>query len=53
VEVKELDYVETRSGRKGTIVHVYKDGAAYEIEYDGSAGHTDTITPEEIVKVIV
>lgn len=50
---KELDYVRTKDDRKGTIVMEFsKPNVAYEIEYDGSDGDTDTILPDDIVEVI-
>ena len=57
VKIHELDYVLTKSGRKGTIVHIYRNEKdkgyeAYEIEYEGSDGKTDTILPSEIAEVL-
>ncbi|MGE5702297.1 MAG: hypothetical protein ACM32O_07200 [Clostridia bacterium] len=33
-----------------TVVHVYRGGEAYEIEYDGSRGATETVGAEEITE---
>jgi len=51
MEIRELDVVLTRSGRKGAIVHVY-GGEAYEIEYQDALGDTETIKPEDVVEVL-
>lgn len=51
---KELDYVLTRSGRKGAIVLVYGDHAAYEIEYfEDGEWELETIMPTDIAEIIV
>lgn len=52
MEIRELDVVLTRSGRKGAIVHVYGGGEAYEIEYQDALGDTETIKPEDVVEVL-
>lgn len=53
MKVEELDYVILNDGRKGTIVHVYtKPRIAYEIEFDGGKGETETIEADQVVKKI-
>ncbi|MCT2195389.1 hypothetical protein M3G15_09575 [Paenibacillus sp. p3-SID1389] len=50
---KELDCVLTRSGREGTIVSVYGDHEAYEIEYyEDGEWILETITLEDIVEIV-
>lgn len=50
---KELDYVRTRDGRTGTIVLAFTvPNIAYEIEFDGSEGETETVLPSDIVEII-
>lgn len=50
---KEIDYIQCTDGRKGTIVHVYTvPSRAYEVEFDGAKGSTETVLPEQIQKVL-
>jgi hypothetical protein len=50
--IKELDYIETQSGKKGTVVLIYSSPkVAYEVEFDGQE-ETETIEPGEIKKVL-
>lgn len=51
--IKELDYVKTKSGKQGTIVMVFtKPDLAYEIEFDGANGETETVVPGEITEIL-
>jgi hypothetical protein len=51
--LKEIDYVQCIDGRKGTIVHVYTTPSeAYEIEFDGTKGSTETVLPKQIEKIL-
>ncbi|WP_410770106.1 hypothetical protein [Fontibacillus sp. BL9] len=51
---EELDYVLTRTGRKGTIVLVHGAHEAYEIEYyDDGEWELETILPTDIAEIIV
>lgn len=50
---KEIDYVQCTDGRKGTIVHVYTiPRKAYEVEFDGSKGSTETVLTDQIEKIL-
>lgn len=46
MEINEHDIVSV-NGREGTIVHVYKSGFDYEVEFDGYVEtiHIDNIKP--------
>lgn len=48
---KELDVVRLRDGRKGTVVFVYRNGVAYEIEFADPPSLIN-VGPEDIVEVI-
>lgn len=42
------------SGSRGTIVHLYKDGKAFEVEFIDDKGHTTaliTLTPKDVLLV--
>lgn len=59
--IKELDIVtlkqqkgNVKKGSRGTVVLVYSNGKAYEVEFVSDSGYTDalmTVTNDEIVKV--
>ena len=51
-KIKELDVVtlirdipeyKIKKGVKGTVVDIYQDGLAYEVEFINKSGHTDAL----------
>jgi len=53
--IAELDVVKLQDGREGTVVHVYPEDKAFEIEFLDPEGYTDsleTVTLSQIEAVI-
>jgi hypothetical protein len=50
MDIHESDIVQLKDGRQGTVMGIWKDGAAYEIELDPPG--TETVEAADIEKVI-
>ena len=50
LEIKECDVVRLRDGREGTVLGIWGDGEAYEIELNPP--ELETIEKEKIEKII-
>ncbi len=51
VLLKDLPQNELEAGDVGTIVHIYSDGKAYEIEFVALDGHTRAVCTVEALDV--
>ena len=47
MEIHELDVVRLTDGRKGTVVHAYADGTAFEVEFLDNEGYTTSLETVE------
>ncbi|GAA0817680.1 MULTISPECIES: DUF4926 domain-containing protein [Clostridium] len=50
LQIEECDIVRLKDGREGTVLGIWADGEAYEIELDPP--ELETIKKEEIEKII-
>lgn len=50
MEIKDCDVVRLKDGREGTVLGIWGDGEAFEIELDPP--ETTTVKAEEIEKVM-
>ena len=52
VLTKDLPQADLKAGDVGTVVHVYKDGAAYEVEFVTYAGRTVAVATIEASQLL-
>jgi len=50
MDIKECDIVQLKDGREGTVLGIWADGKAYEVEI--APPETETIKREQILKVV-
>lgn len=51
VLTEPLENERLKTGDVGTVVHVYRDGAAYEVEFVTLTGHTEAVVTLEASQV--